>query len=254
MISDVKYLVTAPPGGLGHFLSRVLNQSYDYQVGSKGQYHSLEKTYSSQTTQFENYQGLRITPDKVICLHNFDNQDFSLLVSDRVIVNVIIDGHWPIYLNNWYRKAIQSNLEVEQSFLQKTNDKFPSSGNALREEFYWLYLHAIDDKIPWLHQHMHGMPFLFSHFYDKDSFIDAVAVIPGSDLHGIESIWYHFWQSQQIIIEKTNLYEQICSDLIGNKRPKIPESFDNVDFGIMSGMIQHRYGQDLLNLQNDAWI
>lgn len=250
----MKYLVTAPPGGLGHFLSRLLNQNYDFEVGNKGQYHDLEKTYSSQTTDLDSYQGLKITSEKVICIHNFDNRDFSSIVSDRVIINVIIDGCWEIYLNNWYRKAIQSNVTVEQNFLRQVNEKFPSSANALREEFYWLYLSAISDKIPWLHRVMHGVAFYFCDFYDLDAFRNAILNIDGSCSDDLTPIWNHFFQSQSGVTSRTILYEQICSDISNGKSPQIPRHFDNIDFGIMSGMIQHRYNQDVLNLGNDSWL
>ena len=74
----MKYVVTAPPGGLGHFLSRILANEYDFSVESNGSYHSLKIAYSSQTTQIEAFDKvIHDTSNPVVCLHNFDNRDLT---------------------------------------------------------------------------------------------------------------------------------------------------------------------------------
>jgi hypothetical protein len=250
----MKYLVTAPPGALGHFLSRILNNEYDFTVGHAGQYHALKKTYSSQTTVMEQYNGLTMVDDKVICLHNFDNCDFSELAPDRRIINIVVDGCWEIFLNNYYRKAIQSNVDVANNYHQQVNKKFPTSKNSLREEFYWLYLNACKGNIEWLPTDMAGISINFCDFYQLSSFKTALDLIPGLETHNPDEIWSHFMQSQQPIISRTHCYHQICQDIKNNTTPTIPDYFDNVDFGIMCGMLYICTGQDLLNLDQDSWI
>ena len=49
----MKYIITAPPGGLGHFLSRIISGEYDFSVHSSGSYHGLNKNYSSQTGKID---------------------------------------------------------------------------------------------------------------------------------------------------------------------------------------------------------
>jgi len=51
----MKYVITAPPGGLGHFLSRIIAGEYDFTVSPAGSYHSLKKEYSSQTTHIDEF-------------------------------------------------------------------------------------------------------------------------------------------------------------------------------------------------------
>jgi hypothetical protein len=250
----IKYLVTAPPGGLGHFLSRVLGNDYDFTVGHVGQYHDLEKTYSSQTTNIKEYTGLTQVDQRVVCLHNFDNRDFRKIVPDRVVINVVVNDCWEIYLNNYFRKAIQSNRSIEQKFIEEVNNKFTHGNNSLREEFYWLYLHAIKGNIEWLPTQMQGININFSDFYKLDSFKSVLSKIPEVTVTNLDKIWNHFAQSQTTIISRANQYKTICSAVKQGKEVQIPKYFDNVDFGIMCGIIQYQQGIDMLNLDKDSWL
>jgi hypothetical protein len=250
----MKYLITAPPGALGHFLSRVLNNDYDFDVGQMGQYHGLKKNYSAQTTFLEDYQGYQEVDQKIICLHNFDNRDFRSIAKDRVVVNVVVNGCWEIYFNNFWRKAMMSNTTKTKQAVEDINKKFPNSNNSLREEFYWLYLNAVQGKVEWLPITMHGIQVFFCDFYGLESFKTLLKQIPESVCDNIDDIWNHFIKSQSVILSRTQLYQKICEDIIQGNPPQIPDYFDNIDFGIMSGMIQHQQGIDVLNLENNSWI
>jgi organic radical activating enzyme len=67
-------------------------------------------------------------------------------------------------------------------------------------------------------------------------------------------IWKHFMQGQESIITRVQHYNDICNDMVENQKPSIPEYFDNVDYGIMCGMIYCSTNRDLLNLSSDTWI
>ena len=251
----MKYIVTAPPGGLGHFLARLLANEYDYTVSTAGSYHGLKKNYSSQTTTIEDYDStICDTDDAVICTHNFDNRDLSKTFLDRTIVNIVVDGHWAIYLNNYYRKAVQDNPTFEQEFLQSCKIKFPTSNNSLREEFFFLYQAACRGKVSWLEPAVTGTNLPFSSFYDVKEFTKSMTAIPGFNLDTPGLVWQHFIKAQQSIIDRVSQYQTICNAVIDNKPVVLPDYFDNVDIGIMCGMIYVQHGKDLLNLDNDRWL
>jgi len=250
----MKYIITAPPGALGHFLARIISNEYDFSVHPSGSYHGLTKTYSSQTTDMDMYTGGQDNACPVICIHNFDNQDLTKKFQDRQVVNILVNGHWEIYLNNFYRKAIQSSKIEEKKVIACAEKKFPTSNNSLREEFFYIYQHAIHGTIKWLPTDMTGLNVNFSDFYQQDTFINLIDSIPGVDVKNPKSVWKHFIEAQQSIINRVEQYQRICDVAIDKKTPDIPNYFDNVDFGIICGMIQHQYGADLLNLDNDRWI
>ena len=81
-----------------------------------------------------------------------------------------------------------------------------------------------------------------------------MATIPELTPILIEETWNHFITAQQDIIDRVGLYQPICDELIQGKTPILPDYFDNVDFGIMCGMIFVQIGQDKLNLDNDNWL
>jgi hypothetical protein len=252
----MKYIVTAPPGALGHFLARIISNEYDFSVNPTGSYHGLTKNYSSQTKDMDTYAGAQDNDLTVICLHNFDNQDLTKKFQDRLVVNIVVNGYWEIYLNNFYRKAIQPDKTGEKKFVDRAKEKFPTSNNSLREEFFYIYQHAIQGNVAHLPTNMIGLNVNFSDFYQLDTFIKLITSISGIDVKNPELIWKHFIEAQKSIIDRVNHYQKICDAVIHNPTPAptIPEYFDNVDFGIMCGMIQHQYGVDLLNLDNDLWM
>ena len=249
----MKYIVTAPPGALGHFLSRIIANEYDFLTGSAGSYHGLTKSYSSQTMDMDRYTGPQDTDSSVLCLHNFNNQNLTTKFQDRQIINILVNGHWEIYLNNFYRKAIQSSVAAEQKVIECAKKKF-SSDNSLREEFFYIYQHAIQGTIEWLPKTMAGLSVNFADFYQQDTFIKLIDSVPGIRVNNSELIWNHFIQAQQPIINRVALYQTICNAAVDGTVPVIPDYFDNVDFGIMCGMIQQQQGIDLLNLENNRWI
>jgi hypothetical protein len=249
----MKYVVTAPPGGLGHFLSRILANEYDFSVESNGSYHSLKIAYSSQTTQIEAFDKvIHDTSNPVVCLHNFDNRDLTKIFNDRTVINIVIDGHYEIFLNNYFRKAINSNSQSVNGFLGESQTRFPTSTNYLREEFFFMYQSMIKKEIAWLPQRMIGYEIPFSSFYKSELFIQEMNKI--ANFSNLEEIWTHFINAQQPIIDRVNLYQSICDQVVHKQQSEIPTYFDNVDFGIMCGMIVTQHGIDLLNLQNDNWI
>jgi len=250
----MKYIITAPPGGLGHFLSRIISGEYDFSVHSSGSYHGLNKNYSSQTGKIDAYIGAQDSDHPVICLHNFDNRDLTKTFQDRQVINILVNSHWEIYLNNYYRKAIQSSKTEEKKVIDRAIATFPASNNSLREEFFYIYQHAIQRTIEWLPVNSTGLNVNFSDFYQQDTFINLIDSIPGIDIKNPKLIWKHFIEAQQSIIDRVEQYQRICDAAINKTKPAIPEYFDNVDFGIICGMIQHQYNLDLLNLSNDRWI
>lgn len=253
----MKYVITAPPGGLAHFLSRVIANEYNFEVSSNGSYHGLSKKYSSKTSELENFENmLTDTDEDVVCLHNFDNRDLSTVFVGRTVVNIIVDSCFEIYFNNYYRKAIQSSRSVENKFLLDSQLRFPTSNNYLREEFFFVYNAATQGQIDWLPTDMHGINVSFSDFYSLPKFTAVLSKIPGVDTpqHQIQRIWDHFIASQQPILDRVNRYQHICDQLMAQQPVTIPPEFDNIDFGIMCGMIYSQYGVDKLNLQSDVWI
>lgn len=249
----MKYVVTAPPGGLGHFLSRIIADEYDFSVESNGSYHSLKITYSSQTTQIEAFDKvIHDTNNPVVCLHNFDNRDLTETFSDRTVINIVIDSHYEIFLNNYFRKAIYSNSQTVDKFLEESEMRFPTSKNFLREEFFFMYQSMIKKEIAWLPQRMIGHEIPFSSFYKSELFAQEMSQI--ATFTNLEEIWTHFINAQQPIIDRVNLYQSICDQVVHKQQPEIPRYFDNVDFGIMCGMIITQHGIDLLNLENNSWV
>jgi hypothetical protein len=249
----MKYVVTAPPGGLGHFLSRILANEYDFSVESNGSYHSLKIAYSSQTTQIEMFDKvIHDTDNPVVCLHNFDNRDLTTTFNDRTVINIVIDGCYEIFLNNYFRKAIHSNPQTVSRFLEESQQRFPTSKNYLREEFFFMYQSITKKEIVWLPQHMTGHDIPFSSFYKSESFVTEISKIV--KLSNLDKIWAHFINAQQSILDRVNLYQSICDQVVKNQQPKIPTYFDNVDFGIMCGMIVVRHGIDKLNLEDNNWV
>lgn len=252
----MKYIIAAPPGGLGHFLSRIVSDEYNFTVDHTGSYHPLKKGYSSQTTSIDEFDNIiRDTDHKVICLHNFDNRDLSKTFTDRTVINIIIDGNYEIYLNNFFRKAVQRSSFYYPKFIEQSQTRFPTSdNNYFREEFFFMYQSTIKHEILWLPQQSTGINVLFSDFYTKKAFIKSLSNIPGLPQNNYEEIWNHFITAQKSIIDRVDLYQPICDQVIQGKRPTVPEYFDNVDFGIMCGMIFVQTGKDKLNLDNDSWL
>ena len=251
----MKYVITAPPGGLGHFLSRVVAGEYDFTVSPTGSYHSLKKEYSMQTTHIDEFNdAIHDTDHDVICLHNFDNRNLSNTFKDRTVVNIVIDGKYEIYLNNYFRKAVQSSDTYLDKFIKKSQEKFSTSNNYLREEFFFMYQAVVNHKIAWLPQQPQGINIPFSSFYNLSAFKNALATIQEFTPIQVEETWNHFVTAQQAITDRVSRYQPICDDIILGKTPEVPEYFDNVDFGIMCGMFFVQTGQDKLNLNTDNWI
>jgi hypothetical protein len=248
------YIITAPPGGLGHFLSRVLSSEYDFNVSGTGSYHDLPKNYKSLTSTIDVWDKKLIdSTETVICIHNFDGRDLTTIFSNRLQIDIVIDGLREIYLNNFYRKAIASNKTIENQFLEDCQKKF-SHTNNVREEFFFLYQHLCQGAIPWLSTKSTKKEFKFSYFYNWEKFYQSVQSIVDIEQESLKPIWEHFIKSQQYIIDRTNQYVKICDNINNNITPIIPENFDNIDFGIMSGMYYLKYQKDILNLSNDQWI
>jgi hypothetical protein len=252
-----QYVVTAPPGGLGHFLTRVIANEYNFTVGNNGSYHDLPKSYRSLTTHIENFDSVIHDNDNdIICLHNFDNRDLTTTFQNRVVVNIVIDDNYEIFFNNFFRKAVQSAKISEKLFVEQAKTKFCTSKNFLREEFYFLYQTAKDNKISWLPKQMHGIDIPFGSFYKFETFRSVISKIPGVDVgsYKLEQIWNHFISAQQPILDRVMLYQDICDCVLSEQPITVPYWFDNVDFGIMCGMIFEQSGIDKLNLDNDSWI
>jgi hypothetical protein len=255
MISQ--YVVTAPPGGLGHFLAKVIADDYNFSVSRTGSYHGLAKTYSSQTTQIEHFDSVIHNNDNdIICLHNFDNRDLSHMFPGRTVVNIVVDSDYEIYFNNYFRKAVQSSQAVEKNFLEQCKLKFPTSNNFVREEFYFLYQAAANDEIQWLPKQMTGLDIPFGSFYKFDTFRSQVSRIPGVDIANdkLMQIWNHFIAAQSPILDRVKQYQLICDSVLLEQPTVVPDWFDNVDFGIMCGMLFKQAGVDKLNLNHDGWI
>ena len=250
----MKYVIAAPPGGLSHFLSRIVANEYNFKVHSTGSYHSLNKTYSSQTVQIDEFNNvIHDTDHKVICLHNFDNRDLSTCFKNRTTVNIVIDGDYEIYLNNYYRKAIQPSSTYQNKFINQSQKTFPTSENYLREEFFFMYQAAVNQEISWIPKHPIGITISFGNFYKLKTFTNELSKIPGLVPTNVEDIWNHFITAQQSILDRVSLYQPICDQVIQGKPAVVPEYFDNVDFGIMCGMIFVQTGIDKLNLNNNNW-
>jgi hypothetical protein len=248
------YIVTAPPGGLGHFLARVLSSEYDFTVSDTGSYHDLSKNYKSLTSAIDGWDNKLIdSTETVICIHNFDNRDLTTVFSNRLQVDIIVDGCWEIYLNNFYRKAIASSATVEDQFLKDCQKKFLHI-NSVREEFFFLYQHLSQGTVHWLPTKSTKTEFKFSYFYNWEKFYQTVQSIVKIESELLQPIWEHFITAQQHVIDRTNQYVKICNDINTNVTPTIPENFDNIDFGIMSGMYYLKYQKDILNLGNDQWV
>jgi hypothetical protein len=251
----MKYVIAAPPGGLGHFLSRIVANEYNFTVDSTGSYHSLSKAYSSQTVQIDEFDDtIHNTGHNVICLHNFDNRNLSTTFKDRTVVNIVIDSNYEIYLNNYFRKAVQSPSPYTAEFIKQSQERFPTSNNYLREEFFFMYRAVVNHEITWLPQQAWGINIPFSSFYNLSAFKNTLATIPELTTIPVEETWNHFITAQQAIIDRVDLYQPICDQLIQGKAPVLPDYFDNVDFGIMCGMIFVQTGKDNLNLDNNNWI
>lgn len=251
----MKYVITAPPGGLGHFLARIVANEYNFTVSPTGSYHSLKKEYSSQTTHMDEFSdAIHDTDHDVICLHNFDNRNLSNTFKNRTVVNIVIDGKYEIYLNNYFRKAVQSSGSYLDKFIKKSQEKFPTSNNYLREEFFFMYQAIVNHEIAWLPQQPLGINIPFSGFYNLSEFNTGLISIPGLVVNHVEETWNHFITAQQSIVNRVGQYQTICDQLIQGKTPCLPEDFDNVDFGIMCGMIFVQTGKDNLNLNNNNWI
>lgn len=251
----MKYVIAAPPGGLGHFLSRIVANEYNFTVSATGSYHALKKEYSSQTTPIDKFNDIiHNTDHNVICLHNFDDRNLSTIFEDRTVVNIVIDSNYEVYLNNYYRKAIQPATLYQAKFIKQTQEKFPTSNNYLREEFFFMYRAIVNHEISWISQQPLGINVAFSNFYNLKTFTDELLKIPELKLTHTEEIWNHFITAQQSILDRVNLYQSICDQLIQEKTPVLPEYFDNVDFGIMSGMIFVQTGKDKLNLNSNSWL
>jgi hypothetical protein len=252
-----QYVVTAPPGGLGHFLARIIADDYNFSASNTGSYHGLTKTYSSQTTQIEYFDSaIHNNDNAIICLHNFDNRDLSETFPGRIVVNIIVDSDYEIYFNNYFRKAIQSSKVVEKNFLERCKLKFSTSNNFVREEFYFLYQAATNDEIQWLPKQMTGINIPFGNFYKFNTFKSQVSEIPGVDITNdkLTQIWNHFIAAQDPVLDRVNRYQPICNSVLLGQPTVVPEWFDNVDFGIMCGMLFKQAGVDKLNLNHDCWI
>jgi len=251
----MKYVIAAPPGGLGHFLSRIVSREYNFTVGPIGSYHSLEKEYSSQTTQIDEFNDtIHDTDHDVICLHNFDNRNLSDTFKDRTVINIVIDSKYEIYLNNYFRKAVRSSNLYSGNFIKNSQKRFPTSNNYLREEFFFMYQAVVNHKIAWLPQQPAGINIPFSNFYNLSTFNNTLLTVLELKTIQVEEIWNHFITAQQPILDRVSLYQPLCDQLIQGKTPILPEYFDNIDFGIMCGMIFVQTGQDKLNLNTDNWL
>jgi hypothetical protein len=251
----MKYVIAAPPGGLGHFLARIVANEYNFTVDSTGSYHSLKKAYASQTVQMDEFDNaLHDTEHAVICLHNFDNRDLSTAFKDRTVINIVIDGNYEVYLNNYFRKAVQSPSPYTAEFVKQSQERFPTSNNYLREEFFFMYQAIVNHNISWLPQQPLGINIPFSSFYNLSAFNNALSLIPELPPIPVEETWNHFITAQQAIVDRVSQYQPICDQLIQEKTPVLPDYFDNIDSGIMCGMIFVQTGQDKLNLDNDNWL
>jgi hypothetical protein len=107
-------------------------------------------------------------------------------------------------------------------------------------------------EIAWFPNHMIGHDIPFGSFYKLELFAQEMSQI--ATFTNLEEIWTHIINAQQPILDRVNLYQSICDQVVNDQPPEIPMYFDNVDFGIMCGMIVTQHGIDLLNLENNNWV
>ena len=184
--------------------------------------------------------------------YNFDNRDLTNTFKDRTVVNIVIDGCYEIFLNNYFRKAIHSDSQTLSKFLKESQQRFPTSKNYIREEFFFMYQSMTKKEIAWLPEHMIGHEIPFSNVYNLELFVHEMSKI--ATFPNLNEIWAHFINAQQFILDRVKLYQSICDQVVKNQQPEIPTYFDNVDFGIMCGMIVTQHGIDKLNLENNNWV
>jgi len=252
----MKYLITFPPGALGHFLSRVLSGSYDFRSSPRGSYHELEKTYTSLTINQHSW-AKKILPTEVegiVCAHNFDNRDLRNQYPDHYWIDIQIDGLEEVYLNNFYRKSIQSNANTAREYVEQAQQKFPGHNHALREEYFFLHQHLAKRDLPWLHYRKDVCVIGFKSFYNYNDFVQSIKQIPELPESDYEAIWQDFMLKQQPILTRCQQYHVICDAIKSQQKVEIPHNFDDVDYGIMCAMLYRDTGQDLLNLQNSDWL
>ena len=251
-----KVVIDFPPGGCGHFLARLLNDEYSFEVGERGEYHSLHHEYNSITTTKENFKTefvKNISSDQnVICLHNFDNFPLEKFYPDHKLINIYIDGMYNVFVKNFYMKAISSHDRVLDNYHRDNKEKFQNSPCPLREEFYCFYSWV--QTSDWAKEKTDYINLPFSYIYQVDILkkflIDYGFTIPNNFL----KIHEDFMIAQQSILNITEIYNNIIEAIESHKNLKIPEFFTDVDRGIVSAMIYQKLNIDLLNVHSIEWF
>jgi hypothetical protein len=250
-----KVVIDFPPGGLGHFLSRVLNNDYNFQAGVLGEFHSQQHSYESVTSSQEGFEKTFELSDKtknVICLHNFNNTDLKLYFPNHKLINVYLDDSLDIFTNNFYYKAIGSNNAAKLKFLSSIKTKYPDSPNPVREEF--CNFHSWLPTSDWAKQKLNYINLPFSYMYNYTSLSDLLDAHKFSIPNNFKKIHDDFLVKQEGIIRKSVQYSEILKSVSDRISYKIPQNFTDVDFGIISSMIYKLTGKDVINLLSINWF
>jgi hypothetical protein len=250
-----KVVIDFPPGGLGHFIARVLNNDYNFQSGKLGEFHSQEHNYESITGSFENFEKNFQKSDKnknVVCLHNFNNTNLGYYFPDHKLINVFLDDKLDIYTNNFYYKAIGSDYTTKKNFIDKVKEKYPNSPNAIREEFFNFYSWLSESSLVNEKPDYINLPFSWIYRFDKLNkfFKNNDLIIPAN----LEEIHRDFLVKQSNIVEKSKNYSLILENISNRKNYQIPKEFNDVDFGIVSSMVYKLTGKDIINLYSVGWF
>lgn len=250
-----KVVIDFPPGGLGHFLARVLNNDYDFQSGLLGEFHSQQHSYESATSSKEDFEKTFESSNKnknVICLHNFNNTDLRSYFPNHKLINIFLDDMLEVFTNNFYYKAIGSNKTTKKNFLSDIESKYANSFAPIREEFYnfcsWL------PNSDWTKQKLNYINLPFSHVYNydrlKELFDSCELLVPNN----FKEIHDDFLLKQSGVLHKFSQYSEILKCISNRTSYKIPQEFNDVDFGIISSMIYKSTGKDVINLQSKNWF
>lgn len=250
-----KVVIDFPPGGLGHFLARVLNNDYDFQAGSLGEFHSQKHNYESVTSSKENFEKTFEHSDKtknIICLHNFNNIDLRSYFPNHKLVNVYLDNRLDVFTNNFYYKAIGSDHTTKIKFLSSIKIKYLNSPNPIREEF--CNFHSWIPSSDWAKQKLNYINIPFSCFYNYSKLNELFNACGFLIPNNFKEIHNDFLVKQSVILNKSAEYSKILESISNRTSYKIPQYFTDVDFGIVSSMIYKLTGKDVINLTSYNWF
>lgn len=239
-------IIDYPPGGLGNFLAQVVTNTIDlnYQQPS---FHRNRNTYDTLSldtpSDFAQAWPDFVPTSDVFVIHSFGQLD---LVRRRypqsTIIQVVVGKEIAIYMNNMYRKACADNSMTESTLHKYLIQHYGADSTATRRENYALsYLHFLHN------QDYHNTPsdyadiiINFDNLYQGfERFQLEINKIKHND---IPSIFKVFVETQNIIISRTKLYQDIVN---GTKNyQECAEHFDTIDHGLLAGMLQDKYNQE----------